>query len=286
MSRDEAIKFFEWMINLYPEETAQTAFGMAIKALKQPEPCEDAVSRQAAIDALKNERSDWNDDYNVPVDHCIDAINRLPSVTPKPDVADINVGKMECEDCVSRKDVIAELYAWMKDVFGIDDASKTTFYNRLMELPSVTPLATNLQQTCNDEGKLQECEDCLSREDVKRTIMNHIEDLNQILGDGNELSSIVSNTGARIMKLPSVTPKKTGKWIPCSENPVESGKYIVTLKDADGYYVNTAEWNPTFGGRWQDVFFDCEYRDISNVVAWMPLPEPYREEGEQDGNEG
>ena len=56
----------------------------------------DIISRQAgrmsdrkviylddAIDALKNERSDWNCDYNVPVDHCIDAIYSLPSEQPE-----------------------------------------------------------------------------------------------------------------------------------------------------------------------------------------------------------
>ena len=45
-------------------------------------PKEDLISRKAAIDALKNERSDWNCDYNVPVDHCIDAIYSVPSAQP------------------------------------------------------------------------------------------------------------------------------------------------------------------------------------------------------------
>ena len=70
------------------------------------------------------------------------------------------------------------------------------------------------------------------------------------------------------------------QWIPVSEKPIASGEYIVTLKDDRGYYTDTAEWNPTFGGRWQDEFFDCEYRDISNVIAWMPLPEPWGGERE------
>ena len=47
-------------------------------------PKEDLISRKAAIDALKNERSDWNCDYNVPVDHCIDAIYSVPSAQPEP----------------------------------------------------------------------------------------------------------------------------------------------------------------------------------------------------------
>lgn len=70
------------------------------------------------------------------------------------------------------------------------------------------------------------------------------------------------------------------QWIPCSEKPITSGLYIVTLEDEKGLFTDTAEWNPTFGGRWQSVFYDDdaigEYRDISNVIAWMPLPESYR----------
>lgn len=51
---------------------------------------EDLISRQAAIDALKNERSDWNCDYNVPVDYCIDAIYSVPSAQPE---------IVRCKDC-------------------------------------------------------------------------------------------------------------------------------------------------------------------------------------------
>ena len=78
--------------------------------------------------------------------------------------------------------------------------------------------------------------------------------------------------------LPSAQPG----WIPVTEKPIEGGQYIVTLKDDKEVWTDIAEWNPTFGGRWQAEFFDCEYRDIDNVVAWQPLPTPYRGGG-QDG---
>ena len=82
----------------------------------------------------------------------------------------------------------------------------------------------------------------------------------------------------RLMSLAPTVPQ----WIPCSEKPITSGLYIVTLEDEKGLFTDTAEWNPTFGGRWQSVFYDDyaigEYRDISNVIAWMPLPDPYKEE--------
>ena len=55
MTREEAIKLLvnatysdEWQGN----EDLTTAYNMAIKALEQ-QPCEDTISRQAAIDAVK-----------------------------------------------------------------------------------------------------------------------------------------------------------------------------------------------------------------------------------------
>lgn len=65
-------------------------------------------------------------------------------------------------------------------------------------------------------------------------------------------------------------------WIPCSERlPLVSGEFLVTLFDNDGTWVSTAQWNMTFGGRWQDIFPNDGYRDISNVIAWKTLPKPY-----------
>ena len=43
----------------------------------------DLISRQAAIDALNLQLSDWNCDYNVPVCDCIEIIERLPSAQPE-----------------------------------------------------------------------------------------------------------------------------------------------------------------------------------------------------------
>lgn len=75
------------------------------------------------------------------------------------------------------------------------------------------------------------------------------------------------------------------KWIPCSErlpeepkeNPAFGGKcleaYLVTTKygssDQDKVYSFRAFWN--------GINFTDGWR-ILDVIAWMPLPEPYREE--------
>lgn len=62
------------------------------------------------------------------------------------------------------------------------------------------------------------------------------------------------------------------EWIPCSERmPNERGWYLITVQgmnrfsDMDYYYGNS---------EWDDV------SSKQKVIAWMPLPKPYREDGE------
>ena len=67
---------------------------------------------------------------------------------------------------------------------------------------------------------------------------------------------------AWIESLPSAQPEQ--RWIPCSERlPEERGFYLTTTKDKAVY---CDYWN-------EDNFDRTEM-----VIAWMPLPEPYREE--------
>ena len=63
------------------------------------------------------------------------------------------------------------------------------------------------------------------------------------------------------------------KWIPCSVKlPKKTDLYYVTIRDEDGteytscmtYCINLARWEVEV-----------------NVIAWMPLPEPYEERKEE-----
>lgn len=66
-------------------------------------------------------------------------------------------------------------------------------------------------------------------------------------------------------------------WIPVTERPDKSGDYLATLIDGAEKWVEIIYWNETFGGSWQAVIGDEEYYStIGNVIAWMPLPEPYK----------
>jgi len=79
-----------------------------------------------------------------------------------------------------------------------------------------------------------------------------------------------------IEKLPPAQPEQ--RWIPCCERlPEESGYYIVTAHDGVGhrttfvkYQKKAKSWDLTGA------------RSYWRVIAWMPLPEPYKG-GEKDG---
>ena len=80
----------------------------------------------------------------------------------------------------------------------------------------------------------------------------------------------------RIVELPSAQPEQ--RWISCSERlPEHGGRYLISVLDGINRRTTVAPYLPrckawTMTGRmayWK-------------VIAWLPLPEPYREE-EQDG---
>ena len=82
-------------------------------------------------------------------------------------------------------------------------------------------------------------------------------------------------------RLMSLEPER---WIPCSERlPEEDGQYLITVKyvHVDGYddiYAEHGEWTD---GKW-DMFCFGHCGKVENIIAWMPLPEPYQAERRTD----
>ena len=69
----------------------------------------------------------------------------------------------------------------------------------------------------------------------------------------------------KIEQLPSAQPEQ--RWIPCSERlPEKCGEYLVT-REARGVY------------RYLDIVkkTNISGQIASDIIAWMPLPEPYWE---------
>ena len=83
---------------------------------------------------------------------------------------------------------------------------------------------------------------------------------------------------------PTIEPQK---WIPCNEItgkgfPKEDGNYYITEQNY-GYYLEAdekqcvAHISPFRKGDFTNRFYDANH---SNIVAWMPLPEPWKGEEE------
>ena len=78
-----------------------------------------------------------------------------------------------------------------------------------------------------------------------------------------------------VKDLPSAQPEQ--RWIPCSEKLPKDDEIVLVSDGIDcavAFWRSDADaWDDPLHG-WLDSFgFD--------VKAWMPLPEPYREEGEK-----
>ena len=98
-------------------------------------------------------------------------------------------------------------------------------------------------------------------------------DTEQIYTNGTELVPIF-----RIKQWFISHPYEPPRWIPVTERlPQKYGKYLVSV-DFDSYVGTEPLWYGRINGK--DVFYDSdsEYGDIQwdGVIAWMPLPTPYK----------
>jgi len=89
--------------------------------------------------------------------------------------------------------------------------------------------------------------------------------------------------------LPSAQPEQ--RWIPCSERlPEKSGRYLVTRK----FNALFSLWDKVYIANYSDLMGVCvetkiwwignpgtpSFEELNDVVAWMPLPEPYKTDTE------
>lgn len=127
------------------------------------------------------------------------------------------------------------------------------------------------------EGQ-EPCEDTISREALNNAISDltywHFENGRLIAGGGGNKAETVYKADD-VMRLthilPSVTPQHT-RWIPVSERlPEKMGAYLVTLEYKEHGLGVTTLW---FHG--SEIGWDLRVADI--VIAWMPLPLPWKGE--------
>lgn len=85
--------------------------------------------------------------------------------------------------------------------------------------------------------------------------------------------------GRMVLNAPAVDAEP--RWIPCSERLPEDGRQVLvyarSVHFALAKYEEMREADGTYKKQW--VTFDAwkPFYKIKEVIAWMPLPEPYRE---------
>lgn len=182
----------------------------------------------------------------------------------------------------------------MKLVITIDDDIYEDYLKQGATLPKYGTAIGSLYKALWNGTPLPEqqpCEDCIRREDVVR-ILDWSKASVQMLDDysADELVGEIIAIKKEVENLLSVKPqtvtdfadkcKECGKilnetyqqkWIPVSEEPKEQGSYITTIKYGDKYAVGQRYYHGKYVG-WED----------SCVIAYMPLPEPYKEGTEDD----
>lgn len=146
----------------------------------------------------------------------------------------------------------------------------------LAELPSAQPEThekrTEMHGVCLDTISRQAAIDALEREKTYCRAFREgyapvdvFEKYNAGLTDGIKA----------ISSLPSAQPKP--QWIPWDSGrlPDDSGTYIVTAYDGVQERVTFAKYQKRLK-RWELTGARAYWR----VLAWMPLPEPYRKDGD------
>lgn len=183
-----------------------------------------------------------------------------------------------CIDCNKKMDEIRRAYDKLKEQEPCNECRNKR---------------TSFCGNCKEYDEFEPCDDAISRQAVldenhkENSIWNSITN-----SEGKNLEEI-------IFELPPVNPQpsehfidgvhaigyregykdaqnqKSGKWIPVSERlPEDSNYYLCCGKD--GYMI--IGWISKWSKEW---CFDDDEFDM-DVVAWMPLPQPYKAESEEE----
>lgn len=145
-----------------------------------------------------------------------------------------------------------------------DMARRDELLNVMCWLGELPPAQPNLQPSCN-----QLATDYISRQAA-------IDAINGVLVE-DESCKVWFRLA--LQNLPSAQPEQ--QWISCSERLPEDNRqvliYAMSVHYALAKYDEMREADGTYKKQW--VTFDAwkPFYTIKEVIAWMPLPEPYEE---------
>jgi len=133
-----------------------------------------------------------------------------------------------------------------------------------------------------DKGK-QKDEEIRMLTDAEKAILRLtiIKDLFDDLSVNSNCVSVLLNREDELALKTAIETLKEqrphGEWIPCSERvPKESGYYLVQTDGSHNNVIDIAEFGRLWSKKCED--FGWGWNKASRVIAWMPLPEPYKGE--------
>ena len=184
----------------------------------------------------------------------------------------------EC-DCISRQAAI-DLIAYSSDDLN-DNEQNWNMQEEFRKLPSVQPeFATDTNVPNNDCISRQASIDALTHkwDGMVTSVFNVLKELPSVQPDiARDIATIIENE--QDMR---VISQNAGQWIPVTERLPHgtcSDLVNVSIHDDSGdtpFDYTSCGWVTTDGEYW---IVDNEINN--HVIAWMPLPEPWR--GGQDG---
>ena len=94
--------------------------------------------------------------------------------------------------------------------------------------------------------------------------------------NGSGLCTDEQHYEAKQMAIKALEQQNT--WIPVSERAPEEGKTVIASTEY-GVYPET-RFTKEYGWEWAYEAGADYWRELKDVLAWMPLPEPYKVESE------
>ena len=226
---------------------------------------DDLISRQAAIDAILAvtgnssvrelyehvQEHGLSEMWSGGVNAAIDIIIAVPSA--QPETHEERTETHEC-DYISRQDAIDAHYEYCNKH---PDAGFPVWSLKILKnLPSAQPEQTNSWYINSW------CIDCKEYDKEKHSCPRFNRVIKQTLDEVYAHAETEAEARFHAQQ----------KWIPCSERLPEHRLYVlVTYKYEYGLIDNGITWYSETENKWNTS---------REVIAWMPLPETYREEGE------
>jgi hypothetical protein len=200
-----------------------------------------------------------------------------------------------CDDAISRDDALKALDYDIKSFefksgVGRHMNEIANLLNTIYEIQS-----DNIKALPSVQSKPIECEDAISREQAIDAVADLFEmsEYPHPYPQGKPIR--LREIKEKLKQLPPVQPKpKTGHWISCSERLPEicekdchgnitfSKTVLTTQIYGNGFvYVGNDQYTTNNGGWLSEVPFDNP-DERCKVIAWMPLPEPYKPQESED----